>query len=307
MATFPAGLEFYLLVGVKVFTDRVVGHGSYATVLELEYMGLRCSGKKIHDPDDTKRFANECRLLSRLRHPNIVCFLGLHFQQVEEIPILVMEFLPTNLASCIEQYHARYCSILPKGISYSILHDVALGLRYLHSETPPIIHGDLSSNNILLTSSMTAKISDFGRANVLGQEQANSGFVWAPGNPDIMPPEAMVANPTYSTSIDEFSYGVLMIHTFSGKYPKPQVAICTKPDGTMIPVSEAERRKVFLRAIGKNHPLMDLILKCIHNHPQARANADEIVKRLVEMVLQFPVTYASGLEMRLLISRLVSN
>ena len=58
-------------------------------------------------------------------------------------PILVVEFLLTNLTSCIEQY-----GILPKEISYSILCDV--GLCYLHSQSPPIIYWDLSSNDVLM-------------------------------------------------------------------------------------------------------------------------------------------------------------
>ena len=136
------GFETYKLTGVRV-TDRELGHGSYATVLELEYMGLKCAGKKIHElllrQGDTsytvRRFKEECRLLSQVRHPNIVQFLGVYFQQGVQTPILVMEFLPNNLTSCIEQY-----GILPKEISYSILHDVALSLCYLHSQTPAIIH-----------------------------------------------------------------------------------------------------------------------------------------------------------------------
>ena len=167
-ATFT-GFDPYKLTGVCV-TDRKLGHGSYATVLELEYMGLKCAGKKIHEllleqgdaSYTVRRFEEECRLLSQVRHPNIVQFLGVYFQQGVRAPILVMEFLPTNLTSCIEQY-----SILPKEISYSILHDVALGLCYLHSQTPPIVHRDLSSNNVLLTPNMTAKISDLGVARIL--------------------------------------------------------------------------------------------------------------------------------------------
>ena len=205
-----------------------------------------------------------------------------------------MEFLPTNLTSCIEQY-----GILPKEISYSILYDVALGLCYLHSQTPPIIHRDLSANNILLTPNMTAKISDLGVARILNLTPLQvSRMTGTPGTPAYMPPEVMVANPKYDTSVDEFSYGILMIHKFSGRWPEPQVGPNhTEPDGTMIPVSEAERREIFLSAIGNDHPLMDLILKCIHNHPKSRAHASEVAERLAEIVLQFPTSFTNQLEM----------
>ena len=305
-ATF-AGFDPYKLNGVTV-TDRVLGHGSYATVKELEYMGLKCAGKKIHEllleqggaSYTIRRFEEECRLLSQVRHPNIVQFLGVHFQQRVPAPILVMEFLPTNLTSCIEQY-----GILPKEISYSILHDVALGFCYFHSQTPPIIHRDLSSNNVLLTPNMTAKISDLGVARILNLTPLQvSCMTQTPGTPAYMPPEVMIANPKYDTSVDTFSYGILMIHIFSGMWPEPQVGPTRTEPGRLIPVAEAERREVFLRAIGNDHLLMDLILKCIDNHPQTRTRASGIVERLAEMVLQFPVSFANRLEMLRQIERL---
>ena len=298
-ATF-AGFDPYKLTGVKM-SDRKLGHGSYATVLELEYMGLKCAGKKIHevlleqgDANYTiRRFEEECRLLSRVRHPNIVQFLGVYFQQGLRAPILVMELLFTNLTSCIEQY-----GILSKEIGYSILHNVALGLHYLHNQTPLIIHRDLSSNNVLLTPNMTAKISDLGVARILNLTPLQvSRMTQTPGTPAYMPPEVMVASPKYDTSVDEFSYGIMMIHVFSGQWPEPQVGqIRTEPDGRMTPVSEAERREAFLQAIGNDHPLMELILKCIHNYPKSRAHASEIVGRLTEMTLQFPVSFANQLD-----------
>ena len=299
-ATFT-GFDPYKLTEVRV-TDKELGHGSYATVLELRYMGLKCAGKKIHElllrqgdaSYTVRRFEEECRLLSQVRHPNIVQFLGVHFQQKMQAPILVMEFLPTNLTSCIEQV-----KFLPREISYSILHDVALGLCYLHSQTPPIIHRDLSSNNVLLASNMAAKISDLGVARILNLTPLQvSRMTQAPGTPAYMPPEVMIANPKYDTSVDEFSYGALMIHVFSGQWPEPQVGpIHTELDGRLIPVTEAERREVFLQTIGKDHPLMDLIQKCISNHPKSRACASEIVERLAEMVAQFPALYSNRLEM----------
>ena len=272
------GFEPYKLTGVRV-TDREFGHGSYATVLELDYMGLKCAGKKLHDmllrQADTsytvRRFKEECRLLSQVRHPNIVQFLGVRFNHGEQIPILVMEFLPTNLTSCIEQY-----GILPKEISYSIFHDVALGLNFLHGQAPPIIHQDLSSNNVLLTPNMTAKISDLGVARILNLTPGHlTHLTQTPGTPAYMPPEVMVANPKYDTSVDEFSYGALMIHILSGRWPEPQVGQVKLEEGKLVPVSEAERREVFLQIIGKDHPLMDLIRKCIDNDPSHRSSCSK--------------------------------
>ena len=282
-------------------TDRELGHGSYATVLELEYMGLKCAGKKIHElllrqggeSYTVRRFEEECRLLSQVRHPNVVQFLGVHFQQRVTAPILVMEFLHTNLTSCIDRY-----GILPNEISYTILHDVALGLCYLHRQTPPIIHRDLSSNNVLLTPNMTAKISDLGVARILNLTPLQvSRMTETPGTPAYMPPEVMIANPKYDTSIDEFSYGTLMIHIFSGRWPEPQVGQTRIENEQLVPVTEAERREVFLQAIGNGHPLMDLIFKCINNDPRRRAHASEIEERLVALVLQFPASFANRLEM----------
>ena len=294
----------YKLTGVRV-TDRKLGHGSYATVLELEYMGLKCAGKKIHEllleqgdaSYTVRRFEEECHLLSQVRHPNIVQFLGVHFQPqgVQRAPILVMEFLPTNLTSCIKQY-----GILPKEISYSILHDVALGLCYLHSQTPPIIHRDLSSNNVLLTPNMTAKISDLGVTRILNLTPLQvSRMTQTPGTPAYMPPEVMVANPKYYTSVDEFSYGIMMIHMFSGQWPEPQVGQIQIDieGGKLIPVTEAERREKFFEVIEDDHPLMDLIHRCINNDPQLRPHAGEIIRRVSLIVSQFPASFANRLEM----------
>ena len=290
----------YKLTGVRV-TDQELGHGSYATVLELEYMGLKCAGKKIHElllrQGDTsytvRRFEEECHLLSQVRHPNIVQFLGVYFQQGVRAPILVMEFLPTNLTSCIKQY-----GILPKEISYSILHDVALGLSYLHSQTPPIIHRDLSSNNVLLTPNITAKISDLGVARILNLIPLRvSHMTQTPGTPAYMPPEVMIANPKYDTSVDEFSYGIMMIHMFSGRWPEPQVGQTQIEGGKLIPVTEAERREIFFKAIEDDHPLMDLIHRCVNNDPQLRPRASEIVRQISRITLRFPASFANRLDM----------
>ena len=304
MATSFKRLEAYKLDGVKVINHEL-GRGSYAIVLELNYKGLKCAGKKIHDlllsmedddeSQDTKstnaRFEKECQLMSNIRHPNIVQFLGVHFQDNAQSPFLVMEFLPMNLSLCIKKYHK-----IPTEIGYSILFDIALGLNYLHSQIPPIIHRDLSSNNVLLTPNMTAKISDLGVARILNlTPQQVTRMTRNPGTLAYMPPEVMVADPKYDISVDEFSYGITIIHILSGKWPEPQLGQIIIKDGKMIPISEAKRREKFLTMIGDDHPLMELILKCIDNDPQKRANTKQIVKQLEELVTKTPKKFTNRL------------
>ena len=290
----------YKLSGVTV-TNKELGHGSYATVWELEYMGLKCAGKKIHDillnkamkSYTVRRFEEECRLLSEVRHPNIVQFLGVYVCEEHDLPILVMEHLPSTLGSCIEKY-----GVLPQEISYSILYDIALGLCYLHSQTPPIIHRDLSSNNVLLSHSLTAKISDLGVARIPNMSPLQvSHMTQTPGTPAFMPPEVMGVNPNYNKSVDEFSYGVMTIHVLSGAWPEPQTGPTHKRHSILIPISEAKRRDIFLQKIGKDHPLMDLILKCVDNDPGQRMNANEITERLAKMVSDHPRHFRSPLQM----------
>ena len=193
-------LERYRLTKVDE-TGLEFGRGSYAAVVEVTYKGLRCAGKKIHRvlydgqvDRHLRRFEEECRLLSQLRHPHIVQFLGVHFEADTNAPVLVMEFLPITLTQCLDCY-----GIMPEEINYSILQDVALGLRYLHEQDNPIIHRDLSANNVLLSADMRAKISDLGVAKIL--EINPSTMTKTPGTQCYMPPEAMVPIPSYDIKV----------------------------------------------------------------------------------------------------------
>ena len=113
-------------------TGLEFGRGSCAAVVQVDFKGLRCAGKKIHRiffegqvENYVRRFEEECRLLSQLRHPHVVQFLGIYFEVDTNAPVLVMEFLPTTLTQCLDRY-----GVMPEEINYSILQDVAVGLRY---------------------------------------------------------------------------------------------------------------------------------------------------------------------------------
>ncbi|XP_064385456.1 serine/threonine-protein kinase Wnk-like [Halichondria panicea] len=312
MAVNPQAFEQFTLRQVRI-TENEFGRGSYAVVMELEYRGLKCAGKKLYRVlyetgigYAARRYLEECHLLSQTRHPNIVQFLGVCFEEGSQFPILVMEFLPTNLTSCIERY-----GILPDEINFSILHDVSLGLVYLHGQTPVIVHRDLSANNVLLSTNMTAKISDLGVARILNLTPLQvSRMTETPGTPAYMPPEVMIADPHYDTSLDVFSFGIMMIHTFTAEWPLPKIGQTridpANPD-RLIPVTEAERREHFLRKISPDHPLMDLIMRCLSNNPQRRPRAAEIVGRMVGVVLEHPPSFENRVEMLQRVSALLTE
>ena len=197
-------------------------------------------------------------------------------------------------------YTCRY-GILPEAISYGILHDVALGLRYLHEHSPPIIHRDLSANNVLLTSSMNGKISDLGVAKILNitpAQMTQRMSTQAPGTPCYMPPEALLAKPTYTSKIDSYSYGVMMIHVLCGRWPFPADAFRPdpqNPDG-MVPVSEIDRRAEYLKDISHAHPLMGLIRQCLSNFPKRRPEASEILHQITDIMSRASLTHQSKME-----------
>ena len=275
-------LQEYQLTGVQE-TGVEIGHGSYAAVVELQFRGLKCAGKRLYPHlyggvGMLQRFEEECEILGQARHPNIVQFLGVTFQEGNELPTIIMEFMHTTLSACIDRY-----GVLPQEVSYSILGDVATALCYLHGNNPQIIHRDLTANNILLTRDMQAKISDLGVAKALGLTPARmTQMTTCPGTPGYMPPEAFEHNPTYSTSIDSFSYGVTMVHMLSGKWPIPSSATVTDSLNPSIITArtEAQRRQKYLDDIGQDHPLMELILDCLTNSPNHRPNAEDILQRV---------------------------
>ncbi len=294
-----AEFEQFELVG-SIITENEFGRGSYAVVLELRYQGLKCAGKKLYQVlyetgigHAARRYLEECRLLSQTRHPNIVQFLGVCFEEGSQFPILVMEFLPTNLTSCLERY-----GILPAEISFSILHDVSLGLVYLHCQTPAVIHRDLSANNVLLSTNMTAKISDLGVARIVNLTPQQR-MTETPGTQAYMPPEVMVADPQYGVSVDEFSFGALMVHVFTAEWPAPKIGpnrVDPANPRKVIAVTEFERREYFIRKIG-DHPLLNLIRMCLSNNPDFRPHAPEILGRLRDIVLQHPPSFENRVEM----------
>ena len=208
-------------------TGKVLGSGSYGNVQEVAIPGALCAAKKIHnflsrvDPkwlaketaeENIRKFVEECKLMNRLRHPNIVQFIGIWVAE-SSLPALVMEKMLMSLHDLLEPDEAMPKTPTPQiplGLKYTILQDIAQGIAFLHNQSPPVVHRDLSARNVLLNSAMVAKIADMGMARIL-PDKPNVTMTKAPGAHVYMPPEALENKSHYDTSIDLFSLGVIAI------------------------------------------------------------------------------------------------
>ena len=286
------GIQGFVLKGVTL-NRKELGRGAYGKVYAVKYCETICAAKEIHsilieDVGETERrqtidsFLRECRQCSMLRHPNVIQFLGVYYPTGVDganrmrLPVMVMEMMADSLTSFVEKHEK-----IPVHIKYSIIHDVSLGLCYLHSHDPPIVHRDLSPNNVLLTTHHVAKISDLGVAKVIKADSRKT-MTKAPGTVDFMPPESLVNSPVYGPPMDVFSFAGIILHTFNQQWPRPTEQVLFNPNTRkMMALSEVERRQQYLdKMIGEAKVLRPLVEECLDYDPAVRPTIATVCKRI---------------------------
>ena len=139
---------------VELLRTEELGVGSYGVVCKAMCDDLPCAAKILHPalfqftaPGATsvmRKFEQECHLLSAIKHPHIVQYLGTYQDPESKLPVLLMELMDESLTRFLERFNEP----LPYHTEVNLCHDIALALSYLHSNG--IVHRDLSSNNVLL-------------------------------------------------------------------------------------------------------------------------------------------------------------
>ena len=263
-----------------------------------------CAGKMLHaefvsttNSDEeqwiTDRFEQEILQLSNLRHPNIILLLGVYFKPRSKVPILVMEYMPFSLTECLKKF-----SSIPNYMTNTILYDVAKGLHFLHDRREPIIHRDLTANNVLLSDSMQAKIADLGVARIITDQLRKMTKV--PGNATYMPPEAFSEPLKYDKPLDIFSFGNLILHTVNHEWPHPTEEMFQRSPTTprkCMQIPETKRRAAHLEKMGKKHPFYALTVCCLSDDPNARPKTADLVQELERFVSKCSPPFASCMEM----------
>ena len=255
---------------------------------EVEIPGATCAAKIIHEDllrmgneDEvrsiTEKFVRECRLMSSLRHPHVVQFLGVCFLPSSQLPALVMEKLVISLHKLLET-----TPNIPLATKHFMLCDVARGLVYLHSHAPPIIHQNLTAKNVLLNSGMVAKLADLGVARIVDihpSQLAGSGLIV------YMPPEALEPGANFDTKLDIFSFGCLALFTLTQVFPILKAANYIDPVARQrIARSELERRADHIQhvceALGQQHALVKIVEQCLQDFPNDRPTIKEVMQQL---------------------------
>ena len=261
-------VKHLIISGVK-FTDRA---DIYSRVFAVDYNGITCAAKELHHlllegasineiQQLREDFLQECFQHSKLHHPNIVKMLGIYYPNDQAVlPVLVMELMECNLTQLLKNYQN-----IPMYVKLSILQDVSKAICYLHALNPPLMHCDLTSNNILLTASLVAKVSNFAvtmEVSPLSSERT--------GIEDFMPPEALLFDPHYGLPLDVFSFGCVICHVISQQWPRPLGVVCTDPTTNISRVlSEVKRRSHYIDQISEGS-LKQLVIACLDDDQERR-------------------------------------
>ncbi|KAL1549641.1 Serine/threonine-protein kinase edr1 [Salvia divinorum] len=202
-----------------VWEDLVLGEriglGSYGEVYHADWNGTEVAVKKFLDQDFSgaalDEFKREVRIMRRLRHPNVVLFMG----AVTRPPNLsiITEFLPRG--SLYRIIHRPHCQIDEKRRIKMAL-DVAKGMNCLHTSIPTIVHRDLKSPNLLVDNNWNVKVGDFGLSRLKHNTFLSSKST--AGTPEWMAPEVLRNEPS-NEKCDVYSFGVILWELATLKLP----------------------------------------------------------------------------------------
>ncbi len=244
---------------------ELIGEGSISQVYKGRWQEQEVAIKLLSAPlsqAEGKEFSREVAIISRLRNSYIVPFYGACLE--EKNACLVMEWAPKgSLYQCLgkKQFNPLQCK--------QIALDIARGLQYLHNHHQ-MIHGDLRSQNVLLTNEFRAKLADFGLVRTSGYSiqsigKISQGLAWCA--PEILASEEM------TLKADIYSFGMILWELCMDKRP-------------FFRLSSAELIKHI--AAGQREELSDeipvevksLIMACWSAKPEERPDASSLITQL---------------------------
>ncbi|KAK1381342.1 Protein kinase domain-containing protein [Heracleum sosnowskyi] len=210
-----------------------IGTGGYGSVYEARLQnGKTVALKKLHrleaeDPNFDNCFKNEAHILSNIRHKNIVKLYG--FCLHNRCMFLIYEYMEKGSLFCALRDDAHAVE-LDWSKRVNIVKGIAHALSYLHHDcSPPIVHRDISSNNILLNSHLEGFVADFGASRLLDPDLSNQTMV--AGTYGYIAPE-LAYTMVVTEKCDVYSFGVVALEIMMGSHPGDLLSSFTVPKST---------------------------------------------------------------------------
>nr|DAD37690.1 TPA_asm: hypothetical protein HUJ06_008329 [Nelumbo nucifera] len=230
----------------------------------------------ITDEDKVTAFRDELALLQKIRHPNVVQFLGAVTQSSPMM--IVTEYLPKG---DFRAYLKRKGALKPMtAIKFAL--DIARGMNYLHEHKPEaIIHRDLEPSNILRDDSGHLKVADFGVSKLLqvaNTVKEDRPLTCQDTSCRYVAPEVF-RNEEYDTKVDVFSFALILQEMIEGRPP------FSEKYEDEVPKSYVAKERPPFRAPAKHYPhgLKELIEECWSEKPSQRPTFKTIIGRLDEI------------------------
>eukprot|EP01104_Vermistella_antarctica_P011534 TRINITY_DN3225_c0_g1_i1.p1 TRINITY_DN3225_c0_g1~~TRINITY_DN3225_c0_g1_i1.p1 ORF type:complete len:2234 (+),score=480.91 TRINITY_DN3225_c0_g1_i1:263-6964(+) len=262
-----------------------IGEGGYATVYRGYYQGEEVAIKKIKfgDEDETdaggeleafSEFRREVWIMSGLQHQNIVPLTGFSMDPYS----IVTEFLPHG--NVFEYIHDEKNELGPR-FMMRLATDIAKGCAFMHGMTPPVIHRDLKTPNVLVasrseTASVVAKVADFGTCQALAS--TTKGRTVA--NPVWLAPEIMNSE-EYTEKADVYSYGVMLWELVTRKEFFKEISFMSALEQAVI---DGKRPEIPDDCLPEYRSLIE---DCWAGNPEDRPSFAECVTRCGELMTRY--------------------
>uniref|UniRef100_A0AAV1USM7 Protein kinase domain-containing protein n=1 Tax=Peronospora matthiolae TaxID=2874970 RepID=A0AAV1USM7_9STRA len=272
----------------QVKIEELLSRGGYGEVYIGRYKGSQVAVKMLL-PEKKKAmsqvnaFLCEVKLMACLDHPRIVSFIGVAWDQLVDICVVSEYMSGGDLKALLTEYENRDHPVGFDHLKVKIAFHVAIALAYLHSCSPPVIHRDLKSKNILLDEAMDAKVTDFG----ISRERIDATMTGGVGTSFWMAPEVMMGE-RYDDKVDMFSFGVVLSELDSHVLPYASVgrSSTNRSSGTRNLPSAAILQMVAAGVLrvefseASPRSIVDLGLACVSLDPNERPTAAEAVQKL---------------------------
>ncbi|XP_019080264.1 MDIS1-interacting receptor like kinase 2 isoform X3 [Vitis vinifera] len=262
-----------------------IGTGGYGSVYRAQLpSGKVVALKKLHgwerdDPTYLKSFENEVQMLSRIQHRNIVKLHG--FCLHNKCMFLVYKYMEKGSLYCMLRDEVEVVQ-LDWIKRVNVVKGIANALSYMHHDsTLPIIHRDISSNNILLDSKLEAFVADFGTARLLDPDSSNQTLL--AGTYGYIAPE-LAYTMVVTEKCDVYSFGMVALETIMGKHPGDLVTSLSASSTQNITLKDVLDSRLSSpkgpQVANDVALVVSLALKCLHCNPRFRPSMQQVSWRL---------------------------